>query len=476
MADEGGRLGAGVKAVDTVIVFAVVFFGGFVSLATEVIGPRLVASRFGSTTLIWAIIISVTLVGLSVGYFVGGRVSRKHARYVLPAVLIVNAGWLIGVSWLIWTLPNTLSGVDVQKIVVTALAAFFVPSTLFGTISILSITLLSLSRTSEQMSRLVGAVYAVSTMGSVIGALSAAFYFIPWVGLSASLRLFAIGLVLFAAYFLSRRTVFVAGIALLMCVFLPQPSYQWASSLRLVAQTEGYYETIRIYTDDQSFIRFHLGNQYESEINLQTGEPGFRYATTMVRLTGDVSGKRALVLGGAGHAIARALEHRGADVTEVEIDPIVIAMSDRYFGPLQGDVVVQDGRNYVDQSAPAQFDYVLVDAFSGSESVPPQLTTLEFFKSIGRAMKPTGRMIYNFIGRPSGQKSDSFRAMARTVAAAFPDARMTASGGGISQNIIFVASAASIADVDLSPVPTDGYLLTDDLNPIEILMEKSRVS
>ncbi len=281
-----------VRPADTVMVFAVVFFGGFVSLATEVIGPRLLASLFGSTTLIWAVIISVTLVGLAVGYFAAGRVSRAHARHVLPAVLILNALWLIAISWIIWTLRNAVSGADVRQIIAVALAAFFVPSTLSGTISILAITLLSLTRTSEQMSGLVGAIYAVSTIGSVLGALSAAFCFIPWVGLSASLRFFALGLVLFAAYFLSRRAVFLAGAVLLIALFAPQPSYRWNTNLRLVAQTEGYYETIRIYTDDRSFMRFHLGTQYESEIDLQTGEPSFRYAKKMVELAGDVAGRR----------------------------------------------------------------------------------------------------------------------------------------------------------------------------------------
>ncbi len=167
------------------------------------------------------------------------------------------------------------------------------------------------------------------------------------------------------------------------------------------------------------------------------------------------------------------MEHRGADVTEVEIDPIVVALSDEYFGPLQGKVIVQDGRNFVDRSAPSQYDCVFVDAFSGSEAVPPQLTTLEFFESIRNALKPDGRMLYNFIGRPSGKASDSFHAVARTVGAAFADARMTAAGGGYAQNIIFVASESPMAAADLSPVPGGGYLLTDDLNPIEVLMQKS---
>jgi len=64
--------------------------------------PRLVASLFGSTTVIWAIIISVTLIGISVGYFLGGRVPQKRVLTVLPVILLLNAAWLLAISWLVW--------------------------------------------------------------------------------------------------------------------------------------------------------------------------------------------------------------------------------------------------------------------------------------------------------------------------------------------------------------------------------------
>ncbi len=57
------------------VIFLFVFFSGFASLATEIIGPRLFSSLFGYTTQIWAAIISVTLLGISVGYYLGRQSS-----------------------------------------------------------------------------------------------------------------------------------------------------------------------------------------------------------------------------------------------------------------------------------------------------------------------------------------------------------------------------------------------------------------
>jgi spermidine synthase len=141
-----------------------------------------------------------------------------------------------------------------------------------------------------------------------------------------------------------------------------------------------------------------LGPTYETAFNRVTGEPGFGYAREMIALAGDVRGKRVLIIGGAGHSQAHALELRGAVVTEAEIDPLVVEASDAHFGPIEGTVVVGDGRAVVQRAAPESFDAVLIDAYNGPASVPAQLTTVEFFAAVRRALAADGRMLLNFIG------------------------------------------------------------------------------
>lgn len=466
------------------ILYLLVFFGGFANLATEIIGPRLFASIFGETTIIWAIIISVTLVGLSVGYMIGGRVERAKVRTVLPLVLVGNAVYLVGVSWLVWQAPADAAaqglGVDSSIVFTTAMAAFFVPSLLFGTLSPMVISLLSEQQAPETMSRIVGNVYAIGTIGSVSGALMAALFLIPWIGLTTSLQGFAVVLVAFAAYFFmpSRRPL-AAGAAVL-CVIVPQPNFQWQNDehLRLVEQREGYYQTVRIYTDDETFIQMHLGPTFHSKIDLNTREPLFNYAVTMLQYVEEIAGKRALVIGGAGHAMARYLENRGAIVTEVEIDPIVVQLSDEYFGTINGDVVIQDGRAFIENAPSESYDLILIDAFDGGASVPAQMTTVEFFEAVERVLTPDGLMLYNFVGTPEGARSESFRALGRTFSDAFEFAGYTRAAPDteptINQNIIFAGSPSPIVKIDLETLPTEGYLLTDNLNPIDILLERAR--
>jgi len=454
----------------TQIVLLFVFFSGFINLATEIIAPRMFSSMFGPTTILWAIMISVTLVGLSIGYFIGGQIPLRIARGALPTILVVNGALLLAASWLTWELPGILSPVDVNTVALMALVTFFLPSLLFGMDSQLAITLLSEGKTSGQIAQIVGSVYALSTIGSVVGAILAALFFIPVIGFSTSLKIFAVAMAAFALYFTPGRARLIPALALIIAILVPQPDWHWSGdNLTLLTQREGYYQTIRVYTDNTTFIRFHLGPTYESEMDITTKEPRFGYARNMVEFVGDAAGKNILVIGGAGHSMARALEARGATITEVEIDPVVVEVSDEFFGKLQGQVIVQDGRAYVEQAPEGIYDYVLIDAFDGPASVPAQLTTLEFFQAVARVLKPDGRMIMNFIGSTSGPKSNSFFAMAETTSTAFADARFF--GGG---NILFVASQTPMGDLDFIQAPRGGTLLTDDLNPIEIYLEEAR--
>jgi spermidine synthase len=454
----------------TQLILLFVFFSGFANLATEIIAPRMFASMFGPTTILWAIMISVTLVGLSIGYFIGGQIPLRIARLALPAILIINGALLLAASWLTWELPTMLSPMDVNAMILMAIITFFVPSLLFGMDSQLAITLLAEGKTSSQIAQIVGSVYALSTIGSVVGALLAALFFIPVIGFSTSLKIFAVVMAAFAIYFAPGRARLIAALAAIIAIFVPQPDWRWSDgSLTLLTQREGYYQTIRVYTDNMTFVRFHLGPTYESEMDINTRQPRFGYARSMVELVGDAAGKNILVIGGAGHSMARALEARGATLTEVEIDPVVVEVSDEFFGQLNGEVIVQDGRAYVEQAESGIYDYVLIDAFDGPASVPAQLTTLEFFQAVARVLKPDGRMIMNFIGSTSGPRSNSFFAVAASVAGAFTDARY--SGGG---NILLVGSQTPMTDLNFPAMPATGAPLTDDLNPIEIYLEEAR--
>ena len=91
-----------------------------------------------------------------------------------------------------------------------------------------------------------------------------------------------------------------------------------------------------------------------------------------------------------------------------------------------------------------------------------------------RALKPDGRLIYNFIGHHEGPKAESYFALATTMSAAMEDVRVINTDVPILHNIVFIASPSGLLELDLEKAPTNGVLLTDDLNPVEIFFERAQ--
>jgi len=181
-----------------------------------------------------------------------------------------------------------------------------------------------------------------------------------------------------------------------------------------------------------------------------------------------------LILGAAGHGIAHGLENRGAIVTEVEIDPFVAELSDEYFGEIQGETIIQDGRIYMELVEENTFDLILIDVFDAAANVPPQFVTQEFFQATQQALTDEGLVVFNFVGTPQGQRSRSFKAVATTLQAVFDYVGADDLSGDTSENIILVAANSEPDGFDLLTPPDEGVLLTDNRNPIEIFTLEAR--
>src|SRR5512135_2818919 len=124
-----------------------VFICGMVSLAAEFCASRLLGNVFGTSNLVWAAIIGLVLVYLTIGYFVGGRWADRSPEPRTLFIIIGVAAFSLGLIPFIAqpVLRAAASAFDglVLSILFASFAAvivlFTVPITLLGMVSPFSI-------------------------------------------------------------------------------------------------------------------------------------------------------------------------------------------------------------------------------------------------------------------------------------------------------------------------------------------------
>lgn len=177
-----------------------VLLSGMTILALELSASRLLGAPFGTGNVVWATIIGLILVYLSAGYFIGGRWADHDPRPARLYQIVAWGAFLAGLAPFaarVW-LP-AIAGVGLPiglAAAVSMLGLFAVPLTLLGCVSPFAIRLAL--ETVEQTGRVAGRIYAVSTLGSVIGAMAPVLYLLPEFGTLATMLIFTDALLLAA--------------------------------------------------------------------------------------------------------------------------------------------------------------------------------------------------------------------------------------------------------------------------------------
>jgi spermidine synthase len=454
-----------------------VFLAGGAVMVAEILGVRLISPVFGTGLHVWAALISVALVALAAGGFVGGRVADRHPRFAPFFLVVAGAG--LGILALPLYAPVLIPAFEPAGYrlgaLLAATATFLPPLFLLGCVPPFAVRLTATAVSS--VGRTAGRLYALGTLGSVAGTLATGFLFAPVLEIDVILRGLGLLLVLPGVLGLlaGRRLRTPAAGAVLAVGLLLVPAPRGPAPFgELLFRADSPHQRVEVVDREDERWLF-LDGCVHTRMALR-GEGAVHRG--YVRLFGFLPAYRPearslLVLGLGGGAVLDLLYAEDYEVTAVELDPVVVDAAREHFGTLSGEEVirVEDVRTFV-RRAEGAWDLVVLDV-CGSDLMPEHLVTVEFFREARRVVSPGGVLALNSIGPNDGPTLASLH---RTLREVFPVVKALATNpGGPFTNVVFFVSdrplspSSSIFEAEEEAAAVDleeGIVLTDQRNPI----------
>ena len=178
--------------------YIITFTASFCSLVIEMVAGRILAPFVGVSIYTWTSIIGVILAGISVGAFIGGKlVDRFPSRRTLGWLLLISGITALTIIPLTHAVAAYKFPVSLMmRIFIITSIIFFIPGCVLGTISpvVVRLTLKNL----ENAGNTIGKIYALSTLGAIIGTFVTGFFLISWMGTRTIILVMGIILILAA--------------------------------------------------------------------------------------------------------------------------------------------------------------------------------------------------------------------------------------------------------------------------------------
>jgi spermidine synthase len=484
------------------------FTGGLASLGIEFAAARLLAPFFGQSLFIWGTLIGLILIYLTIGYYAGGRLADRRPHPVLLFQLTAAASiWTALIPLIsrpILSLAQTgfaeLSAGLVLGSLISVIVLFAVPVILLGMVSPFVIRLRI--RELETAGNAAGAVYALSTLGSILGTFLPVFWLIPTFGTRPTIYILAFLLGSISAFGLVRpgvgRLYLLIPLLILAFALLSGGGIRPAFYGQKLYEAESAYSYIQVVkTGSETQLLIDDGHAVHSIYDPTTlYTHGYWDDALLAPFFGSTrSPKRVALIGLAGGTVARqfsAIDGR-IPIDGVELDSKLVDVGRHFFDMTEPNlhVTVADGRYWMATNA-GTYDVIFVDAYR-QPYIPFYLTTQEFFQSARAHLSPGGVLAIN-VGRTSNDRR-LVDALSGTLTSVFPHVFTLDTNERFTNTVLYATSsptrvsdflsraqaqtnpklapivAEAVATGDLQEVRPNGIVFTDDLAPVERLID-----
>ena len=418
-----------------------VFAAGMTGLGVELSASRLLDPFFGNSIVIWANVIGLVLIYLSAGYWIGGRWADRDPRETTLYQITAWAAFGVGIipfvaapllRWSVQGFADFNAGALLASLF-GVLVLFSAPMTLLGCVSPFAIRLAL--RDVQHSGNVAGSVYALGTLGSILGTFLPVLVLIPNLGTRRTFLFFSLLLLVISLAGLLRRSRRLVLYYLWMPLLIGLMALFWsAGPIRAdedtVYETESMYNYIRVTRHgdqgDDYWLRLNDGVGIHSVYNPHTvltyGIWDYFLMAPYFNAPPHTADQvhNMLLIGLAGGTVSTIYSAVYGDIPidGVEIDPQIIAVGRRWFAMNQPNLnaVAADGRYFL-ATANGRYDVIGVDAYR-PPYIPFHLTTAEFFQQVHDHLNPDGVVAVN-VARSETDYA-LVNALASTMQAVFP--------------------------------------------------------
>ncbi|MBF8283555.1 MAG: putative rane protein [Anaerolineales bacterium] len=467
------------KTISRAYLSLAVFTAGMTTLAVEVSASRLLGSVFGTSNLVWANIIGLILVYLTAGYFIGGRWADRSPN---PRTFYQLLAWAAFTAGLVPLVARPVLRFAAEAVAnfdaavmggsfFSVLILFSIPVTLLGCVSPFAIRLAITDP--AQAGRVSGQVYAISTLGSIVGTFLPVLWLIPTIGTIRTFLLFAGLLLVVALVGLWRASRSRALIVLWMPLTLGALAAATLSGYLkptegLIYESESAYNFIQVVQRGETrYLLLNEGQGIHSVYDPHQLETFgtwdyFLVAPYFNAAPHSPAGVKSLALVGlAAGTIARQYTavYGPLPIDGIEIDPGIVEAGRTYFDMNEPNlnVIVQDGRWALAHSA-KRYSVIGVDAYR-LPYIPWHLTTREFFEEARAHLADDGALVIN-VGRTFTDRR-LIDALVGTLRSVFPSVYVVDVPDTFN-SIVF----ATVQPTQASNLPANLALMGDDVQPM----------
>ncbi|OJT22927.1 hypothetical protein BO221_18680 [Archangium sp. Cb G35] len=404
-----GSDGHGAQGASARVLLPAFALSGFCALAYEVIWFRTLDFLLLGKLATFACVLSVYLLGISLGSLV---LSRWTPPRLGDLQLFILFELLLGLLGLI-TLPvlSMVSGLGQRPLTIaTSFLLLFGMTLLLGGLFPLAGKLYA--GPLRLLGRTVGNLYSANTLGSVLGSCLTGFVLIPWVGTSHALLLtaglnllIAVGVAMAALRPLPRRPLAV-GVGLAAVGLMGWFSGDWLTrfyenaglrpGFHVIAQSEGSLQPVLV-AEDSHGERVLMGGPFQSGETVPARRQTQRLQAHLPMLVHSAP-RRVLEIGYGVGELARTLQLYEPELLHIaELDEHMIPMAEQYFEALNEKasrranvrVDVMDGRHFLKMS-PDTYDVIMSDSMILASEGSLRLYTQEHFREARRHLNPGG--------------------------------------------------------------------------------------